>query len=266
MSIITLLTDFGTRDEYVGLMKGVILSVHPSATIVDITHQIDSQDIEQAAHTIHAAYRYFPVGSVHLVVVDPGVGTERALLALEMQKQIFIAPDNGVLSLLFDEEAVGAIIKITNVQYFLETISQTFHGRDIIAPVGAHIARGVELRQLGDRLELAQAVRLPNIYPKVTGDGKIIGKVVAIDHFGNLISNIDRQMLPQGGPREPKKPIRIRIGSLTIDGIDQTYGDGRPNAPLALIGSRGYLEIAVPGGSAAEQLKVCKGDRVQLTI
>ena len=266
MSIITLLTDFGTKDEYVGLMKGVILSINPSATIVDITHGIDSQDIVQAAYAIHSAFRYFPAGSVHLIVVDPGVGTGRSLLALEMGSQYFVAPDNGVLTLLFDEETISSIVKLTNRHYFLETVSRTFHGRDIIAPVGAHLTRGVELHRMGDEISPSDAIRLGNMLPSVSDTGEIAGVIVAIDHFGNLITNIDYQalaadILPGLNPR-----TRIRIGSHTIDGIGDTYENGAPNTPLALIGSRGYLEIAVNKGSAARVLNAGKGDAVQVKI
>ena len=266
MSIITLLTDFGTKDEYVGLMKGVILSINPSVAIVDITHRIDSQDIVQAAYAIHSAYRYFPSGSVHLIVVDPGVGTGRSLLALEMGNQYFVAPDNGVLTLLFNEESISSIVKLTNSNYFLETVSPTFHGRDIIAPVGAHLTRGVKLHRLGDKISLSGVVRLENILPCVSDTGEINGTIVAIDHFGNLITNIDFQELAPKLIPDKNRSARIRIGSYTINGIGETYENGLPNTPLALIGSRGYLEIAVNKGSAAMVLNAGKGETVQVKI
>jgi len=266
MSIITLLTDFGTRDEYVALMKGVILSINPEVTIVDITHQIDSQDIVQAAYVIHSAYRYFPAGSVHLIVVDPGVGTGRSVLALEKRKQYFVAPDNGVMTLLFNDESVTTLIRLTNSNFFLETVSRTFHGRDIIAPVGAHIARGVDFHQLGPEITPANAVRLNNLQPHISNSGEITGTVVAVDHFGNLISNIDYPMLAQIDPNGQKNKIRIKIGSHTIDGIYETYENGRPKTPMALIGSRGYLEVAVNQGNAARVLNAKKGDAIRVKI
>jgi len=266
MSIITLLTDFGSRDEYVGLMKGVILTINPAATIVDITHQIDSQDIVQAAFAIHAAYRYFPVGSVHLIVVDPGVGTGRSLLAFEMRKQYFIAPDNGVLTLLFNQDAASRLVRLTNSDFFLDTVSRTFHGRDIIAPVGAHLSQGVDLHQLGDEITPANAVWLENIHPRVTDTGEIAGTVVTVDHFGNLISNIDDQMLMQVQQTVHKNKIRIQIGPHTIYGIYQTYETVRPGIALGLIGSRGYLEVAVNRGHAARILNASKGDALRVLI
>jgi len=266
MSIITLLTDFGTRDEYVGLMKGVILSINPAVAIVDITHQIERQDITQAAFAIHAAYRYFPAGSVHLVVVDPGVGTGRSLLALEMNKQYFVAPDNGVLTLLFHETAVTALVRLTNSSFFLPNVSRTFHGRDIIAPVGAHITRGVELQRLGEEIAPENAVWLENLQARISDTGEFCGSIVAVDHFGNLISNIDCRLLACAGAEDPNRTIRIQIGSHVIHGICETYQSGRPHAPVALIGSRGYLEIAVNQGHAAQILNARKGDPLRVKI
>jgi hypothetical protein len=247
-------------------MKGVILSINPSVTIVDITHRIDSQDIVQAAYAIRSAYRYFPLGSVHLIVVDPGVGTGRSLLALEMGNQYFVAPDNGVLTLLFNEETISSLIKLTNSNYFLETVSRTFHGRDIIAPVGAHLTRGVKLYKMGDEISLSGAVRLENLHPRVSDTGEIAGIIVAIDHFGNLITNIDFQILAPHLLPGLTQSARIRIGLHTISGIGETYENGAPDTPVALIGSRGYLEVAVNKGSAAVVLNARKGDTVQVKI
>ena len=266
MTVITLLTDFGTRDEYVGLMKGVILTINPSAAIVDITHGIDSQDIVQAAFAIHSAYRYFPAGSVHLIVVDPGVGTERSLLVLELKNQYFVAPDNGVLTLLLNEESASSLIRLTNSEYFLDSVSRTFHGRDIIAPVGAHLSRGVKPEPMGDEIPLSEAIRLENLLPLISENGEICGRIVAVDHFGNLITNIDYEMLAQNDISVADRLASIRIGACMIDGIVKTYEDGTSNKPLALIGSRGYLEVAVNKGSAAEVTKARKGDTVRVKI
>jgi len=266
MSVITLLTDFGNRDEYVGLMKGVILSINPAVTIVDITHAIDSQDILQAAYAIHSACRYFPAGSVHLIVVDPGVGTGRSLLALEIKNQFFVAPDNGVLTLLFGEDDETRLVRLSNADYFLDTVSRTFHGRDIIAPVGAHISQGTDLLLLGDAISPAEAVWLKNIGAQRADTGEITGTIVTVDHFGNLISDIHHQMLAQIEQFAAENQAIIRIGSHVIRGICRTYADVRPNKALGLIGSRGYLEIAVNKGNAARKLNVGKGDTVQVKI
>ena len=266
MSVITLLTDFGTDDEYAGLMKGVILSINPSAVIVDITHQIDSQDIIQAAFTIHSSYRFFPDGTVHLVVVDPGVGTGRALIALEMGRQFFIAPDNGVLTLLLNAADITAIIGVTNSQYFLTSVSHTFHGRDKIAPVGAHVSRGVELKALGSEIDLADVVRLDELYARILENGELLGKIISIDHFGNLITNIDSNRLASMGKNDPAKTIHVKIGRYTINGLSATYDSVEENSPLALIGSRGYLEVAVNRGCASRYFNAKKGDPVRLFV
>jgi S-adenosylmethionine hydrolase len=185
---------------------------------------------------------------------------------MEMKKQYFIAPDNGSLTLLFNENTAACLVRLTNSNFFLDTVSPTFHGRDIIAPVGAHISQGVDLHQLGDETAPDHAVRLANIYPRLSDAGEIVGTVVAVDHFGNLISNIDYQMLKRFAQAVPEHAIRIRIGSHTIHGIYQTYENVRRDTALGLIGSRGYLEVAVNMGNAARILKAGKGDAVRVTI
>ena len=265
MPIITLLTDFGTGTEYAGLMKGVILSINPSATIVDITHQIDSQDIVQAAFTIYSSYEYFPDGTVHLIVIDPGVGSERSLLAFEMKKQYFIAPDNGILTLLFNQRTATALIRITNAQYFLASVSQTFHGRDIIAPVGAHLSVGLDVRKLGDEICLQDAVHLDTLCAHFSEEGELVGKIVTVDNFGNLITNIDLNKLEKVHQADGEI-IQIKIGSHVISGLSETYNSVQPKTSLALIGSRGYLEIAVNKGNAAQVLNVEKGAEVRVMV
>jgi S-adenosylmethionine hydrolase len=264
MSVITLLTDFGTDDEYVGLMKGVILSINPRATIVDLTHRISPQDIVAAAIAIHSAYCFFPEKTVHLIVVDPGVGTDRGLLALKLKHHIFIAPDNGVLTLLLREENVSSLNRITNSVYFRHPISQTFHGRDIIAPVGAHITNGLEVNELGPKMDPQNAICLDNLAARRLETGEIKGQVVAIDHFGNLVTNIKSEQLTECLSADCRHGIRIEIGPTVIRGISDTYAGGRSNSPLALVGSRGYLEIAINKGNAAKRLNAAKGDTVRV--
>ena len=264
MSVITLLTDFGTDDEYVGLMKGVILSVNPLATIVDLTHQINRHDIVQAAFTIHSGYHYFPEGTVHLIVIDPGVGTHRRLLALKLENHFFIAPDNGVLTLLLGEKNVSSLNLITNQNYFRPPISYTFHGRDVIAPVGAHITNGLEINELGPEIDLQKVIYLENLSARLTENGEIKGEVVAIDHFGNMITNINSEQLADCLQAAPRKKIRISIRSRVIEGLSETYASVSSNTPLALIGSRGYLEIAINKGNAAQHFSAEKGESVRV--
>jgi hypothetical protein len=265
MSVITLLTDFGTDNEYAGLMKGVILSINPSATIVDITHQIDSQDIVEAAFTIHSSYTYFPEGTVHLIVVDPGVGSQRSLLALEMQKQFFIAPDNGILTLLLNEQKIACLVRITNAEYFYASVSRTFHGRDIIAPVGAHLSLGLDVKKLGHEINPQAAVELDHLSAYISENGELVGKIVSVDKFGNLITNIDFKK-PGQAHQTGQEKIQVKIGCHVITGLSETYNSVQLNTPLALIGSRGYLEIAVNQGSAAQVFKVDKGAEVRVLV
>lgn len=266
MTIITLITDFGLEDEYVGLMKGVMLSIHPSATIVDVTHRIGPQDMEQAAYTLNASYRYFPDGSIHVIVVDPGVGGKRAIVAARLKEHVFIAPDNGVLTLLFNEGEADDCIRVDNPEFFLKSVSQTFHGRDIFAPVAAHIARGVPLNRIGTPAASTDLVRLPGLESYRSANGEITGKIITIDHFGNLITNISAHELKDFCAGKPGRKPQIRVGDHIISGLSSTYQNVAPLKPLALIGSRGYLEIAVNAGSADKHLNIQKGDGITVVI
>ena len=266
MSVISILSDFGTDDEYVGVMKGVMLAVNPSLSIVDITHQIAPQDIHQAAYLIPSYYHYFPGGTVHIVVVDPGVGSRRSILAVHHRKHFFIAPDNGVLTLLLNAEKSDTIIRVDNSNYFLEPVSSTFHGRDIFAAVGAHLCRGTKLDALGTRADHKDIVRIKGLNCRISQTGDLIGRIVSIDRFGNLITNIDSISLAAFSKTGTSTHPQIHLGPLVISGLSRTYSDVAPTAPLALIGSRNYLEIAVNSGNAKETLKAQMGDPVRLTL
>ena len=222
--------------------------------------------MEQAAYTLDASYRYFPADSIHLIVVDPGVGGQRAIVAVRLKQHVFIAPDNGALTLLLGGEGADECIRVDNPDYFLKTISQTFHGRDIFAPVAAHISRGVPLDRMGTALESADLVRLPGLKTSRSADGEISGKIVTVDHFGNLITNIPAYELQDFCNNKPGCHPRVRIGGITISGLSNTYESVDVLEPLALIGSRGYLEIAVNRGSANTYLNVQKGDDVTVVI
>jgi S-adenosylmethionine hydrolase len=266
MSVITLLTDFGTADEYVGVMKGVMLSICPTVSIVDISHQLEPQDVAQAAYLVPAYFHFFPEGTIHTVVVDPGVGSQRAILAVHFRKHYFIAPDNGVLSLLLRDHKSDTIIEVKNSEYFLEPLSATFHGRDIFAALGAHMACGTKIDALGSKRQIEDIVYLNDLTCQVTESGELIGKIVSIDRFGNLISNIDAIRLHDFYRSEPSKQVHITIGSITICGLAKTYADAASGVPLALIGSRGYLEIALNCGNAQQQLNTHRGDRVRIIL
>jgi S-adenosylmethionine hydrolase len=265
MSIITLTTDFGIEDEYVGVMKGVILSIHPDAIIVDITHHIYPQDLIQAAYTIKASYQYFPSGTIHIVVIDPGVGSKRSILAMEKLGHFFLAPDNGVLSLLFDEIDIGSIVHVKNTRYFLKSISQTFHGRDIFAPVGAHMSKGVNITDLGDLIEENQVVRL-SIKEPIQSKGELTGQIITIDRFGNLISNINSKYFKDFCNNGTNRSVEIIIGEKKIIGLSYSYENDKDQGPIAIVGSRGMLEIGINKGNAQKYFMAKKGDIIKLLL
>ena len=264
MAIMTLLTDFGNENAYVGMMKGVILSINPTANIVDITHHIEPQDITQTAYTIRASYKYFPQGTVNLIVVDPGVGGERSILALEMKGYFFLAPDNGALTLLLDERDVDSVVRVDDPRYFLDSVSRTFHGRDIFAPVGAHISLGVDINEIGTPIESHDLTRLDIKKPYISEKGELVGSVISIDRFGNLITDIDAGYLKALSGSDTEQKLQILYGEKRINGLSRTYGQVEPMSPLAIIGSLGYLEIAVNQGSARRHYMAEKGDTVRV--
>jgi S-adenosylmethionine hydrolase len=266
MPVITLLTDFGTHDAYVGIMKGVILQVHPGATIIDITHRIDPQDLVQAAYMVADTYKYFPANSIHIIVVDPGVGSDRRIVALRKQGQFFLAPDNGVLTPVLDKEGEEQIHLVTNTRYFLKPVSQTFHGRDIFAPVGAQLAKGLAIHELGKPIDGADLVRLDFLKPHITENGMVTGAVVSIDRFGNLISNINWRFIEHHFPAAAGHSLRFYIGDQLIAGLSASYSSVEPGRPLAITGSRGYFEIAVSSGSARRHFGTRQGDPVKVAV
>lgn len=250
---IALLTDFGLRDHYVGVMKGAILSVNPDARIVDLTHEIDSQDIASAYFLLQNSYPYFPKRTIFVAVVDPGVGTERAVLGVETAKYLFLAPDNGLLGFLGRDEKIRRIVRMENAKYFRPSVSTTFHGRDVFAPVAAHLSRGVPLARMGPTIRAMQRIPVPTATSEAGG---MTGSVVSIDRFGNLITNIPGDRILPGGT--------VRVGKAVIRDLAQTYGNRKPGQVLAYIGSSGALEIAVNGGHAARRLGVRVGGSVRV--
>lgn len=257
--IITLTTDFGTSDTYVGIMKGVILSINPKAQIVDLTHAIPPQDIYEAAFSIYAARSYFPKGTIHIIVVDPGVGSDRQAIVSHIDNALFVCPDNGVLSyLLHSAENAGAppieSVAIQNAAYYLPEVSNTFHGRDIFAPVAAHLSLGVPFDDIGPRVKTL--VRLP--IPKIDTSGDtLIGQIIKIDRFGNLITNISKEAFEAFLSDDIK--YEIRAGNVSLNRLNSAYADAEIGEPLAIIGSLALLEIAVNGGNAEKQLGLKRG-------
>jgi S-adenosyl-L-methionine hydrolase (adenosine-forming) len=257
MSVITLTTDFGTRDWFVGTMKGVILSIQPGAKVVDLTHAVRAGDIRGGAFSLAAAWRFFPKGTVHVAVVDPGVGSARRAIAVQTAEHWFVGPDNGVLSWALAKQNVRAIHALENKAYFLRPVSQTFHGRDIFAPAAAHLSRGVPIRKLGPALK--DFVRLDWPEPRKLRSG-FEGEVVYIDRFGNAITNLQAGML-RGAKWvicevRGKRQRRCPLGAF--------YEAVPPGSAVAVAGSSGFLEIAVNGGSAEKALGLKVGTRVRL--
>lgn len=264
--IITLTTDFGTSDAYVGVMKGVILGINPSVQVVDITHAVPPQDVHEAAFLIHSAYHYFPKGTIHLIVVDPGVGSDRRAIVCQTDRAFFVCPDNGILTYLLQEiensgQHPGNIVKIENRAYHLPEVSQTFHGRDIFAPVAAHLSLGVTLTEIGPSVRDLVRLSIPTLE---ISDDKLIGEITKTDSFGNAITNISESLLcclKSGSTRETPN-YEITVGSVRLKGFNRAYAESAIGKPLAIIGSSGVLEIAVNGGSAEAIFGLKRGDTV----
>ncbi len=278
MPLVTLTTDFGTADGYVGTMKGVVLSIVPEAQLVDISHSIAPQDVRQAAYVLYTAYRFFPRHTVHLVVVDPGVGSVRRPVALRTPAGMFVGPDNGVFSYMMACEPVEALVELASPRYRLPKVSHTFHGRDIFAPAAAHLAAGVPIAALGP------AVHDPITFPSPRLEmaaNSATGEILHADHFGNVITSIgllrwegeNVSLVPTfqaGGSERPVK-VRLRADKATvlvadqeIRGVHRTYANVEHGQTLALVGSEGHLEIAVREGNAASKLNLQPGQAVTL--
>lgn len=273
--VITLTTDFGIADAYVASMKGVILSINPKAIIVDICHSIEPRNVLQAAFILGTSHSYFPKGTIHLAVVDPGVGSRRKALVLKTGTGFFVAPDNGILSYVIGEADKNAAVKtgpfaprpkprklrtgieaisISNSAFWRQPVSTTFHGRDIFAPVAANLSLGTPMKQFGD--PLGQIYAFPLRRPHRNAAGNLIGRILHVDNFGNLITDVRRDDLPG-------ENVTISIGNWHISGISHFYAERR--GPAAIIGSGGYLEISLTNGSAAEHSGAKAGDKVEIT-
>lgn len=259
--IVTLLTDFGLADPYVAEMKGVILSIQPLAAMVDITHQIPPGDVLAGAVALRQALPYFPEGTVHCAVVDPGVGTERRILAARYAGQAIVAPDNGLISFVEQDQPLSEIVVVRNDRYFLPgPTSATFHGRDIMAPVAAAIAGGLDLTKLGPPPEKFKLLDLPQ--PRSEDGGVVVGQIIYVDRFGNLISNVPAVLLEQSlGDRVAAV---VSCAGRDVGAIQATYDFGEAGQPLALINSMSLLEVAVKGGKASDVLGAGVGAEVRV--
>lgn len=258
-SIITLLTDFGTKDPYVASMKGVILTINPRCIVIDITHQVNRHDVHEGAFILANTYSYFPGGTIHLSVVDPEVGGTRKPILLVTQNHIFVGPDNGLFTLIAQREKVRQVVVLTEKKYFLPKVSKTFHGRDLFAPVAAHLSLGIRPDAFGHRIDSIKELGFQKPIPK---NGKLSGEILNIDTFGNLVSNIDEETLFRF---TKKQPFVIRAGRKIIRGLKKGYWEGKKGELIALVGSGGFLEISLREGSAQKMLRSKRGDPIQIS-
>lgn len=252
--LITLITDFGLHDHYVGVMKGIMYGINPEVRIVDICHEVRPQDIFQAAFLLKASYKYFPKQTLHLVVVDPEVGTARRPILVSTESYYFMAPDNGVLSYIYQVESVGEVRELTASHYFLNPVSQTFHGRDIFAPMAAWLSRGVSPASLGDPITDYKRFQVP--LPVLAKEDILRGRILYIDRFGNLVSNISREDFTTHMDRFPGKRFVIRVGDQNLTRLCQSYAEGNEGELIALFGSSDYLEFGLNKGNAAKTLGI----------
>jgi S-adenosyl-L-methionine hydrolase (adenosine-forming) len=261
--VVTLTTDFGLQEHFVGVMKGVILNINPDVELVDLCHNVNSYDVFDAAFTIAQSYRYFPSNTIHLIVIDPGVGTNRRPILVRTMEHKFVAPDNGVLSLIYEREESVEVRHITADHYFLNPVSNTFHARDIFSPVVGWLSKGVEVDKFGDPIDDYAKFAAPK--PKQVSDNLIKGVTIKVDKFGNVITNITPQDVPQLFSDNPPS-FKIIINSQEVTKLNLAYSMGKPSEIFAIVGSSGFLEICTNRGSAAKALNVTRGAEVGVMI
>jgi len=257
------MTDFGEDDYFVASLKGIIYRINPLARIINITHRVPSFDIAIGSFILFSCYRYFPVPTIFLVVVDPGVGSVRKILLAKTEKYFFIAPDNGVLSQVFEAERIEQMREVTNPQFFLHEISHTFEGRDKMAPVAAWLSKGVSCSEFGPEVKSYARIKVQK--PLIKGK-EIFGHIIYIDKFGNLISNVHERMLNHLREEEGKNTFTLQVGGVEIDSFLQSYSSGERGEFLVIIGSLGLVEVAAREASAQRKLRVKVGDRIKISL
>ncbi len=261
--IVTLTTDFGLSDHFVGTMKGVILRINPGAQFVDICHQLNSYDILGAGLTLALSYPYFPDGTVHLAIVDPGVGSSRRAIVARTSRFLFVAPDNGLLSFVYEREPDVEVREITAERYFLKPVSQTFHGRDIFAPVAGWLSKGVAVEEFGEQITNYYRLDIPR--PRRIGARQVQGVVLKWDHFGNLITNLAPQVIPELFSK-PVPEFRLTIQGQVVTRLYSSYSSGAAGEVFSILGSSGYLEVCMNRASAAVTLQAAPGAEFTLTL
>jgi S-adenosylmethionine hydrolase len=262
--IITLLTDFGTEDHFSASMKGVIYNINPNVHIVDISHDVAPHDTLEAGFLLRSCYSYFPSRTIHVVIVDPTVGSNRKALIVATDNYYFVAPDNGVLSLIYEVEEVSSVVEITAEHYILSSVSNTFHGRDIFAPAAAWLSKGLDMSNFGDPVEEYVKLSLPKA--KIVGESLLKGAVIHIDRFGNLITNISQTDFDEARSKAKSENLKVVIAKQEINGLKRFYAEGQKGELIALFGSTNFLEIAQNQGSAAKTLGLSRGAEVGLLL
>ena len=256
--MITLTTDFGLKDPYVAEMKGVILCINPKANIVDVSHLIDKYSVRMAAFVLASAAPYFPKGSVHVAVVDPGVGTARRAIAVQTKQAYFVGPDNGALMLAAQKQGIKHIYELNNPEFMLPNVSSTFHGRDIFAPAAAYLDKGVKPKEFGAEITEPVTPKYAHVEHK---NGSLFGEVLHVDGYGNVITNISQAEVAAA------KTVKVNLHHVSLQlNCSKTYGESKPQEPLALIGSHGFLELALDQGSFQERYRVNIGDKLEAVL
>lgn len=253
--VVALLTDFGTSDRYVAAMKGVVLGFAPDAQLVDVAHDIRAGDIVEAGWLLASAWRDLPPGTVFVAVVDPGVGSERRPIGMQAHGRLAVGPDNGLLELAARGAGDGDVVELTVRAMWRHPVSPVFHGRDVFAPVAARLATGTSLREVGDPIDAI--VPYPIAVPRSRPDGAIAGHIVHVDRFGNVVTNVPRELLPRAG-------FRVGVGQVVIERVVAYYAEAAPGELVALVGSAGYLELAMRSASARDALEVSPGATVEI--
>lgn len=261
--MITLLTDFGTQDEFIGAMKGVIFSINSKAKLIDISHEIPPQSILSAQYVLNGYYAYYPEGTIHLVVVDPGVGTDRRIIGLQTDKHIFVAPDNGILTNIIKKESIKLVVEINQESFFREIISHTFHGRDKFAPIVANLSNGIALEKMGREIDFNRLITIENLPCINANNDQIVGEIIHIDRFGNLISNVSTDLLFKSQNNLDLNQLSVNIGRYEIL-VKNTYAATKKGNLIAVVNSQNHIEISKNGGSAAKQIKAEIGTEFSL--
>lgn len=262
--IITLLTDYGTKDHFVAAIKGVILSIAPQAQVIDITHDVPPHDVLEAGFIIRSCYSNFPTRTIHVVVVDPTVGSSRKPIIVATDDYYYVAPDNGVLSFIYDIDPVSTVVEISSEHLMLPQVSNTFHGRDIFAPAAAWLARGTDILNFGDVVTEYAHIPLPKA--KMVGDALVKGTIIHVDRFGNLITNISREEYEAARQKVPGNVFKVLVAKQEIAGLKEYYAEAQKGDVIALFGSSNLLEIAQSQGSAARTLGVARGTEIGILL